>query len=138
MNHLLPPDKTPQEEGREFEDEFAKIIGGTPIKMSGAGFTKQDVNSGTVLWQNKHTRGKSVPVNGALFADIDRAINGPGGIGGDVIPGVASRAADGEIICSFRLKDLLRLQEIDYAVATTKPYNDFDLSRRTPALLRED
>lgn len=137
MNHLDPPEKSAQVEGREFEDSFAKAIGGEPIKMSGAGFTKQDVNGGIVLWQNKSTRGKSVPVNSELFKDIDAAINGPGGIGGDVVAGVAARAADGEIICCFRLNDLLRIQDAGHAIAPTKPYN-VDMSRRTPALLREE
>lgn len=99
---------TPQKEGRDWEPEFAKSIGGKLVPGSGAFFCKLDVRGATVLWSLKFTRKKSFVFKDEYMQEALTAIHGPGGIGGEVIPGVALKTADGEYIV-FRKDDAIHL-----------------------------
>ena len=126
-------EKSAQQEGRDWEPEFAKSIGGTLVPGSGAMFTKLDVRGATVLWSLKHTRNKSFSFKDEYMKEAVNAIHGPGGIGGEVIPGVAFKTADGEYIV-FRKDDAIQLMNEKPGIATaasqTKPID------RRPHLLR--
>lgn len=101
---------TAQEAGREYEVLFAESIGATPVHNSGAGFSKLDARGGSILWSVKWAgRHKSFRVEEAHFTEADAAINGPGGIGGEVIPGLAFTTESGEEFVTLRKADMMML-----------------------------
>lgn len=101
---------SPQEAGREYEALFAESLGATPVHNSGAGFSKLDARGGSILWSVKWAgRHKSFRVEDEHFAEADMAINGPGGIGGDIIPGLAWTTESGEEIVALRKADMMML-----------------------------
>lgn len=109
------PGSTPQEEGRRFEKFWAKVFGVEPVKGSGSiWYAKLDVGDGSILWSCKWTDNASFPISRALMNEAERAVNGPGGVGGKTLPGLAT-SVDGEIFCTLRAEDLLRLLASDAA-----------------------
>lgn len=101
---------TPQQAGREYEVLFAESIGATPVHNSGAGFSKLDARGGSILWSVKWAGlFKSFRVEETHFAEADAAINGPGGIGGDAIPGLAFTTESGEELVTLRKADMMML-----------------------------
>lgn len=112
-------DLTPQEAGRAYELLFAESIGATPVHNSGAGFSKLDARGGSILWSVKWAgRHKSFRVEESHFAEADRAINGPGGIGGDTIPGLAFTTENGEELVTLRKADMMMLLHENGTFAT--------------------
>lgn len=132
-------DLTPQQEGRAWEPVFAASIGATPVKNSGAGFAKLDVRGAQILWSLKWAgRHESVRIQDAWMYEAIAAINGPGGIGGGAIPGIATKTQGFEML-TFRKHDALMLMTSDNInVATPQALGVIDLGRRTPAYLRGD
>ncbi len=126
--------KTAQVEGREWEPIFCKSIGATLVPGSGSGFSKLDVRGATVLWSLKHTRNKSFSFKDDYMREAIEAIHGPGGIGGEVIPGVAFKTADGEYIV-FRKDDAIHLMNEKPGIAN--PSSQAPPIDRRPHLLRE-
>ena len=111
-NRVASGEITAQEAGREYEVLFAESIGATPVHNSGAGFSKLDARGvgGSILWSVKWAgRHKSFRVEEAHFAEADAAINGPGGIGGEVIPGLAFTTESGEEFVTLRKADMMML-----------------------------
>lgn len=130
-------DRTPQQKGRDWEPEFAESIGGVPIIMSGAGFTKLDVMGLSILWSLKWAGDhKSVRLQDAWMDEALHALHGPGGVGAHMIPGIATKTQGYELM-TFRKQDAMLLFTGEHAVVTPKAYGVVDLGRRTPALLRD-
>lgn len=130
-------DDTPQKRGRAWEPVFAKSIGGSPIKMSGAGFTKLDVRGMSIMWSLKATDAGSIRLEDAWMREALAAINAPGGIGGMMIPGLALKTAGYEYMV-FRKDDAMMLMTSDqHSVATPSSYGVVDLSRRLPDFLKD-
>jgi hypothetical protein len=76
--------------GREFEDRFAESIGGTVVPNSGQGrWAKMDVRGLRILFSCKWTGKDSRRVSEVEFDEVMRAVRGPGGVGGDVLPAMA-------------------------------------------------
>ncbi len=101
-----------QEAGREYEVMFAESIGAQQVHNSGAGFSKLDARGSSILWSVKWSgRHKSFRVEDAHFAEADMAINGPGGIGGDYIPGLAFATENDEYVTLRRADMMMLLHE---------------------------
>lgn len=131
-------DDTPQKRGRAWEPVFAKSIGGYPIKMSGAGFTKLDVRGISILWSLKATDSRSIRLEDAWMREALDAINAPGGVGGVMLPGLALKTAGYEYMV-FRKDDAMMLMtSTEHSVATPKSYGVVDLGRRIPEFLRNE
>ncbi len=91
-------EETPQERGRRYEVALAKRIGGKVVPGSGSGFAKLDVGNGVLLISAKDTSAASFRVGDELFREVDDAISGPGGLGGDVLGAVVTRTSSREVI----------------------------------------
>jgi hypothetical protein len=133
----MDPSLTPQVAGRVWEKLFAKSIGAELIKMSGAGFTKLDVRGSIILWSLKWAgRAASFSFKDEYMREAEEAIHSPGGIGGDVTPGVAFKTKGGEYIV-FRKDDAIYLMEERPGIASagSGAYAVSQIDRR-PALLR--
>lgn len=130
-------DRTPQQLGRDWEQEFARRIGATPVKNSGAGFLKLDVRGAHVLWSLKWSgNNKSIRIEDAWMEEALAAIHGPGGIGGEVAPGIATKTSGFELV-TLRLADALMLMSDDTkGVVSSQQQNEMDLSKRVPEFLR--
>jgi hypothetical protein len=112
-NPFKRPGESAQKTGYRFERYFAKIFGVSPTRGSGSQWTaKMDVGDGTILWSLKHTDAESFRVTQGLMREVIDAINGPGGVGGDVIPGLAI-SVQGEIYTVLRADDLIAMLTSD-------------------------
>lgn len=95
---------------REFERRVAAFTGGRVVPGSGSGpFEKMDVVSDGFLWSCKATGHGSFSVTPALLDEVERAVRGPGGVGGDVLPVAAVRLGDGSEYAVMRLGDFVEL-----------------------------
>lgn len=132
-------DKTPQQNGRLFERYWANLFGVEPIRGSGNQWTsKMDVIDGAILWSLKHTQHDSFRVTKELMREVERAINGPGGIGGNTIPGIAV-SLSGEPFVTLRAEDFLRLLEGDASKYLAPSKGEAKRSRsKVPQIMRED
>lgn len=131
-------DLTPQQQGRAWEPEFAASIGGEPVMMSGAGFTKLDVDALSIVWSLKWAgNAQSIRFEDAWMREALAAIRAPGGRGGLLIPGVAFKTAGGEYLV-LRKADGLMLMSSDQPVSTARSQGVVDMTKRRPELLRED
>lgn len=130
-------DLTPQQEGRAWEPLFAESIGAQLVKNSGAGFAKLDVRGATVLWSLKWAGNhRSLRVTDEMFSEAIAAINGPGGVGGSIIPAVAFKTEGDEYVC-FRKRDAMLLFSGEVSMASEGGAKPLDLDRRRPTLLRD-
>lgn len=78
------------QDGYEFEDEVAALVGGQVVPGSGQGkWAKMDTNGLQIVWSCKWTKHNSRSITPVEFAEVERAVHGPGGYGGDVLPGMA-------------------------------------------------
>lgn len=103
----------PQDIGGEFEKRFAKRIGGTIVPGSGnQWFAKLDVGSKSFLWSLKATAKESFRLTRGMLHETLRAIVGPGGKGGDTIPGMAV-SIQGEEYVVLQLDDFLTIVRED-------------------------
>lgn len=130
-------DLTPQQEGRAWEPVFARSIGAELIKMSGAGFSKLDVRGKLVLWSLKWAgRARSFVFKDEYMDEALAAIHGPGGVGGETIPGVAFKTEGDEYVI-FRKDDAIYLmsERVGIAAAGSGSLALSTIDRR-PHLLR--
>jgi hypothetical protein len=131
------PDRTPQQEGRDWEPVFAASIGGTPIKMSGAGFTKLDVSGLSILWSLKWAGNhRSVRIEDVWMEEALAAINAPGGVG-NMIPGIATKTRGFELLTFRKADAMLLMTSGSHSLATPESYGVVDLQRRLPEYLRD-
>jgi hypothetical protein len=140
MNTPRPrPGESPQQQGRTFEKFWARVFGVQPTKGSGnQWFAKMDVSDGAVMWSCKHTGADSAPISKALFREVEEAITGPGGVGGEIIPGLAT-SLSGEVFVTLRAEDFLRIIGSDQARYLVPSKAEQKRARsRVPSLLRED
>lgn len=135
------PGSTPQEEGRRFEKFWAKLFGVEPKRGSGSvWYAKLDVGDVAFLFSCKHTTAESFSVSKKLLREVDQAVTGPGGVGGEIIPALAVAIDNGaEVLVSLRAEDLLRLIQSDSARYITPSRGEQKRSRaKIPNLLREE
>jgi hypothetical protein len=131
---------TPQGRGYELEDVWAKLFGVEVQKGSGSvWYAKLDVADAQILWSCKHTDNESFRISKSIMREAEEAVTGPGGVGGSVIPGLATRIESGDVFVTLRAEDFLRLADsgelkyVESLKATAKRARS-----KTPALLRED
>lgn len=120
-NPFKRPGESAQRTGYRFERYFASLFGAKPTKGSGSHWTaKMDVADGTILWNLRHTDAASFRVTKDLMSETVAAINGPGGVGGDTIPGIAI-SVQGEIYTILRAEDFVSLLTSDEGVKYIRP-----------------
>lgn len=126
---------TPQQMGRAWEPEFARSVGGVLVPRSGAGFAKLDVRGNTLLWSLKWSgNNKSFRVTDDMMREAIAAIYGPGGIGGNAVPGIAFKTEGFEYV-AFRKDDALMLMvEENVGIVTSEAYDV--RPKRLPDFLR--
>lgn len=101
-------DLTPQQRGDAFEERFAAMIAGDVVPQSGGGrWAKMDVGGLRILWSLKATPSASFSVRREILDEVERAVRGPGGVGGETLPGVAVELGDGTVVCLMEASDLL-------------------------------
>lgn len=127
------PGETPQKGGRRFENFWAKVFGREPTKGSGnVWYVELDVGDGTITWECKLTDAESYSITKKLFSKME------GEIKSGSIPGLAT-AVNGEVFCTLRAEDLLRLLGSDAAKYVVPSKGDQKRNRsKIPALLREE
>lgn len=83
------------DEGGAFEKRFAETIGGSIVPYSGQGkWAKMDVNGAQILFSCKWTGSETRTLKPSEFDEVLRAVRGPGGVGGDILPGMAIGVRD--------------------------------------------
>ena len=132
-------DRTPSEKGYDFERFWASIFGVKPQPGSGSQwFARMDVATTPILFSCKHTDAESLRVTRGMMKEVQDAISGPGGIGGDAIGAIATNVA-GEALVTFRAEDFLRLAQSDEIKFVTPSHGQAKRARaKIPALLRAE
>jgi hypothetical protein len=96
--------------GGELERFIADLLGGEVHPGSGnTPFVKLDVRQREILFSCKSTRGHAVTLTEATLSEARRAVHGPGGIGGDVLPGFACRTLGGDTFVVMDAEDFADL-----------------------------
>lgn len=133
------PGESPQKHGGRFEKFWAKLFGVEPVRGSGNQWhAKMDVGDGSILWSCKATVKGSFTVSKYAMREVQTAITGPGGVGGDTIPGLAV-LVDGEAFVVLRAEDFLRIAASDAVKYVTPSRADQKRARaRIPTLLRDE
>lgn len=93
-----------------FEERTAEALGAELVPNSGQGkWAKMDVQNASLLvsckWTNKATR----TYRPAEMDEVERAVRGQGGVGGDVLPALAIGIQDEEPIIMMRASDFADL-----------------------------
>lgn len=88
------------QDAHEFEEEVAELVGGTVVPDSGQGrWAKMDARGFQIVLSCKWTKHNSRSITPVEFAEVERAVRGPGGYGGDTLPGMAIGMGDFSAIC---------------------------------------
>jgi hypothetical protein len=133
----MQKNKTPQEEGREFEGEFADKFGGSEVPGSGNGrFFKLDVRDSKFLWSLKWTSKKSFSFKSEDFKEVNDEVYGPGGLGHEYVPGLAT-ALEGEVYATIKMDDLVKLLEQEAKVFVPDKARVKRQRAKTPGLMRD-
>lgn len=128
---------TPQDRGRDFEKRWAERMGSEPTPGSGnKWYAKQDVADGSVLWSCKSTDAASFSVTKDLMREVVQAINGQGGVGGGVIPGIALDVSGDEFVV-LRAEDYIRMVTEQVAYLRPSPGEAKRQRGSVPSLLRD-
>lgn len=131
--------------GTLFEELFAKLFGLKKVKASGAlPFWKLDVEGKRILLSLKATEAKSFRVTKDDLDEALDAIYGPGGLGGDYVPGMAiclvqdgvPKASDPMFIM-LEANDLVRLLQEEAEVFALDKESETIQIGETPGLLRK-
>lgn len=131
--------KSPQQKGRDYEAEIADRFGGEVVEGSGnQPFAKLDVSGQKILLSCKHTVHESYRLTAEVVDEAIRAIDAPGGLGGDTIPGVAVGIEGEQDLIVLRLSDFLRIVMDDVKLATPSKGEARQQRARKPALFRDD
>lgn len=125
---------TAQQAGRAYEVDLAKRIGGRVVPGSGSKpFAKLDVGKGALLLSAKKTGAASFRVADDLFQEVDDAINGPGGVGDNVLGAVVTKTATREVISMDLSKFMALLGDGNSVISSTLGKSQID---KTPHLMR--
>lgn len=143
-NPFQRPGESAQKTGRRFERFFANLFGVDPQRGSGnLWYAKMDVGDGAMLWNLKFSEQEVLRFGKYRVRDLlreaEQAINGQGGVGGSIIPGVAIAEEDGEVFVSLRAEDFLRIVRSDVVTHVVPSRGEQKRQRaRVPALLRDE
>lgn len=120
--------------GREWEREFAKIIGGTVTKGSGNQWhTKLDVKGKSMLWSLKATSKQSFSVTRGVLSELERSALGPGSV--KATPGLAIKIQDEKYVV-LRLEDFINFMSSNQIEFTHSNKDQKKERASIPRLLR--
>jgi hypothetical protein len=131
--------KEERDRGIAFEEEFAARFGVKPHRGSGnKWYARMDLGDGQpILWSLKSTKHASFSVQKSDIDEVVEAVEAPGGVGGDVLPGLGVRVADLDLVV-LRADDFIAL--ITESVAYLRP-SKAEIKRanaRVPLLFRDN
>jgi hypothetical protein len=130
---------TPQQKGRQWEDEWTGQTEGSQQINSGAvWFSKMDVSDRAFLWSCKYTDKKSFSIKASDIDEVVYAVEGPGGVGIDTMPGMAIRIADACDLVVLRKEDFLRLIQTEVKYVEPSKQDAKRAKSKIPQLLRGD
>jgi hypothetical protein len=102
-------------------------------------FAPLDVGDVRFLFSLKDTGAESFRVSKGLMREVEVAVNGPGGTGGDVVPAVATAIEHSEVFVTLRGEDFLRLINSDEARYVTPSRGAQKRARaQIPEILRDE
>lgn len=136
--------ETAQKTGMRFEKFWANLLGVEPTRGSGSQWTaRMDVGDGSILWSLKHSERGVLRFDqyrmAELMKECESAINGQGGVGGSILPGIATHGEDGQAFVTFRADDFIRLMQTgDYKYIEPSKGESKRMRARIPALLRDE
>lgn len=105
------------EQGHAFEVEFAKRLGAKLQPGSGnTPWAKLDLRGRSFLWSLKSTTKQSFRLTTDMLKEMIHAVHGPGGQGGNTMPGMAVRI-DGDDYIVMRASDFIALVQSDIRIA---------------------
>jgi hypothetical protein len=103
--------------GLAFEKDFANRLGAKLQPGSGnQWFAKLDVKGRSFLWSLKSTTKASIRLTTDMLAETIHAVDGPGGKGGNTLPGMAVRIADEDFVV-LRASDFINLVREEVKIA---------------------
>lgn len=102
--------KEERDRGIQFEEEFAARFGVEPHRGSGnKWYCRMDLGTGQpILWSLKSTKHASFSVQQSDIDEVIEAVEAPGGVGGDVLPGLGVRVRDLDLVV-LRADDFIAL-----------------------------
>jgi hypothetical protein len=129
-----------QDKGRDFEVRWAKRVGAEKHKGSGNYYLRplDASNRARYLWSCKHTDKESIRISIDDIDEVIRAVEGPGGIGGETQPAMALSINGREFVLQ-RASDWLDEHTKDATVEFIKPDKETEklAKRNTSPLFRE-
>jgi hypothetical protein len=142
---LTKPNKNKQDIGSQFEQVFSDKYNVDKVKASGAlPFWKLDADAGRILFSLKATSNESFRVTKKDLDEANNAIIGPGGVGGDTIPGMAICLVENEqptandpMYAVVPMDDLVRLLEERAEVFRASKKRERFARASVPELLRK-
>jgi hypothetical protein len=94
----------------EFEERVATALGGKIVPQSGGGhWAKLDVDGATLLVSCKWTKHASFTYTTTLIDEAERAVRGPGGVKGDVLPALSIGLDTEEPLILMKISDFTEL-----------------------------
>jgi hypothetical protein len=103
--------------GLAFEQDFARRLGAKLQPGSGNQWhAKLDVKGRSFLWSLKSTVKGSFRLTTDMLAETIHAVDGPGGKGGNTLPGMAIRIADEDFVV-LRASDFIQIVQDEVKIA---------------------
>lgn len=135
----MAPKDTPQQRGRDFEEEFSKRTGAKQQPGSGnQHFALMDnEHVGKILWSLKYTDFDSFRLTKDDLKEVQNAVNGPGGVGGDTLPAMAINI-NGLEVTIFIGDSYLKLLEEDVKFIKPDKTTERVFRASIPSIMRDN
>lgn len=129
---------TPQDRGRQWEKDGAKLVGGRLVKGSGNSFhARGDVkNGGQIVWSFKHTIHNSFSVTRDIIEDARSMALGPMAADSSIIDVLAYKMGDGTMRGDLDLMTLIAWIAQPPEILPATKTDSIRATARTPNLLR--
>lgn len=129
--------ETPQDRGREWERNLARIVGAQLVKGSGNTFyARGDVRGREIIWSAKHTDHLSSPVNNAVIADARSMALGPTGTNHGALDIVAYQIGNGVMRADLDLRELVEMLKAPPELIPASSQDNLRYTARTPPYQR--
>lgn len=131
--------QTPQDRGREWEHELARLVGGRVQVGSGNQVhIPLDVAGNTIIWSAKHTDALSFRISKAVIEEARMSVIGPAAGSQGRIDIIGYKLGDGTMRADLDLLELIAwLREPPQLLPATQQER-LRHTARTPTLLRDD
>lgn len=130
--------KTPQDLGREWESELARLVGGKVQKGSGNQVhIPLDVAGHTIIWSAKHTTHASFSISKRIIDEARMSVLGPAAGALDRIDIIGYKLGDGTMRADLDLMEMIAwIREPPQLIPASKTDN-IRATARVPSILRD-